>query len=48
MTEIKNEIPAHEKKHVVFYSGGLGSFATALRVIKNTEQKSCIFYLLIP
>lgn len=45
MTEIKNEIPAHEKKHVVFYSGGLGSFATALRVIKKygTEKLYLLF-----
>src|SRR6185312_3546767 len=40
MTTINND-----EKHVVFYSGGLGSFATALRVIEKhgTENLTLLF-----
>ena len=40
MTTINND-----EKHVVFYSGGLGSFATALRVIEKygTDNLTLLF-----
>lgn len=39
------EIEAKDKNHIVFYSGGLGSFATALRVVEKygSEKLTLLF-----